>query len=69
MPAEEVLALVLRITGALAPTVLAAINSGNVSTLDELRKFVPTPDGLAAMDEAVIAAQDAKARAALGGTP
>lgn len=69
MPAEDVLTLVLRITGALAPTVLAAIQSGNVSTLDELRKFVPTPDGLAAMDDAVVAAQDAKARAALGEAP
>lgn len=69
MPAEEILALVLRITGAIGPTVLAAINSGNVSTLDDLRKFVPSPEGLAAMDEAVIAAQDAKARQALGGTP
>lgn len=67
-PTREILQTVFEVGTAVAGTIMAAIQAGDVSTVEALAKVCPRPEVLKARDAALKQQQYLKAVAELGGS-
>lgn len=64
----ELATAIVQLGAAITTAIVESLRNGDVTTLVALGRAVPTPEVLAARDAALVAAQRAKAREALGGS-